>query len=155
MDTFPHKVFGTRQPGTYYDRPGAYLIPYQDGLFGLVKTPKGLFLIGGGYEGEESDEDCIRREALEETGRRVENLARFCSAEAFVMHERAGLFHPMQTYYLGALCDQVTEPAEADHELLFLPYNLIRGQMFSDMQNWAVDQAYAHENKSADPEKAG
>ena len=44
------KTFGTKLDVTYYDRPGAYIIPIEDGKIGIVKLPKGLFLLGGKIE---------------------------------------------------------------------------------------------------------
>lgn len=49
----------------------AHIIPIQNGLVGVAQCERGLFLIGGGIEEGESPEQTIRRDALEETGRRV------------------------------------------------------------------------------------
>ena len=57
-----HKVFGTKENVPYADRPGAYLIPIRNGHVGVVQTPKGYFLLGGGLEGNESHVSCIQRE---------------------------------------------------------------------------------------------
>lgn len=59
-----HKVFGVKENVKYLDRKGAYLIPFQNNQVGVVKTPKGYFLLGGGLEKGEYDTDCIKRECL-------------------------------------------------------------------------------------------
>ena len=51
-----HKIFGVKQAVNYIDRAGAYLIPVRAGKIGVVKTPKGYFLLGGGLDGDESYE---------------------------------------------------------------------------------------------------
>lgn len=61
-----HKLFGTKENVNYIDREGVYLVPVKDGKVGVVKTPKGYFLIGGGLDSGESHEECIKRECLEE-----------------------------------------------------------------------------------------
>ena len=68
------KVFGEPQPGlAYRDRLGAYGIAFDGrGRAAVVYCErKGFFLLGGGMEPGESEADCVRREALEETGRAV------------------------------------------------------------------------------------
>ena len=63
-----HKVFGVKEKAEYVDRKGAYLIPVHNNKIGVIKTDKGYFLLGGGLDKNESHEDCIKRECIEETG---------------------------------------------------------------------------------------
>lgn len=137
-----HKVFGRKQEGVYYERPGAYLIPFAGDRIAVVHTPRGLFLLGGGIQGKENDQECIRRECLEECGYTCRIGEMLASAEAYSIHERKGLFHPIQHYYQGELIEKIQEPTEKDHSLLCLTYEQVRGNMFSDMQNWAVELAW-------------
>ena len=139
-----HKVFGTKENVQYADRPGAYLIPIRDGQVGLVQTPKGYFLLGGGLEGSESHIACIQRECMEEVGCRVLVKQRLCSAESYCLHSQIGYFHPVQTYYLGDLEAFTDTPSESDHRFLWLPLPQAQGNLFSQMQNWALEQAIAH-----------
>ena len=96
-----HKVFGTKESINYIDRVGAYLIPVRDSKIGVVKTSKGYFLLGGGLDGDESHEECIKRECLEEIGYAVSVGNKVCSAEMYCEHPTIGYFHPIQTYYVG------------------------------------------------------
>lgn len=133
-----HKVFGEKAPVPYYDRKGAYLIPVKDNKIAVVKTPKGLFFLGGGLENSETDEACIRRECLEEAGITVTVGEKICSAETFTTHPRLGPFHPIQTYYAGEILKQVQAPLEKDHILLICSFRELDGKLFSEMQNWAL-----------------
>ncbi len=45
-----HKIFGVKENVKYSDREGTYLIPFKNNKVGVVKTPKGYFLLGGGLE---------------------------------------------------------------------------------------------------------
>ena len=63
-----HKIFGIKRDTVYLDRMGAYLIPVSEGRIAVVETPKGFFLLGGGIEKGETDEETILRECMEEAG---------------------------------------------------------------------------------------
>ena len=66
------KTFGEPVPGAdYYHRIGAYLILVRDGYVGAVRISKGYLLPGGGVEGDESHEECLWRECLEEIGQEL------------------------------------------------------------------------------------
>lgn len=137
------KTFGIKQNVNYFDREGAYIVPVRDGKVGLVKLPKGLFLIGGGIEENETHEECIQRECLEEIGHRVRIIGTIGSAETFATHSKLGFFHPIQFYYKAEILEKVCEPIEKDHDFIWVSYPEIKGKLFSEMQNWALDKAFS------------
>ena len=139
-----HKVFGTKEAAEYLNREGAYLIPCRNGHIGVVKTPKGYFFLGGGVEREESHAACLTRECLEEAGCVPHITKKLCSAEAYTKHPTLGYFHPIQTYYIGSLGGAEATPTENNHVLCWVPYEALRGQMFVEMQNWALEQFSAY-----------
>lgn len=135
-----HKVFGIKEDVVYIDREGAYLIPVLNNKIGVIKTDKGYFLLGGGLDKNESHEECIKRECLEETGYAAAIKEKICSAETYTTHPKLGYFHPIQSYYTGELKEKVSEPKETDHILMWVKYEDIKGKMFAEMQNWALEQ---------------
>ena len=135
-----HRVFGRKENANYIDRAGAYLIPFKKGKVGVVKTAKGYFLLGGGLDGEESHEECIRRECLEEIGYTVSVGNKICSAEMYCEHPTIGYFHPIQTYYMGELMEQVNVAVEDDHEFVWMDYDDVVDNMYLEMQSWALKQ---------------
>jgi len=137
-----HRVFGIKEHKNYIDRMGAYLIPFKDGKVGVVRTTKGYFLLGGGLDDGESDEECIKRECLEEIGYTVSVGNKVCSAEMYCEHSTIGYFHPIQTYYVGELLEQVDVPVEDDHEFVWMDYDDVVDNMHLEMQSWALKQAY-------------
>lgn len=134
-----HKVFGEKLNIEYTTRKGAYLIPINGDKVAVVKTPKGYFFLGGGIEEGETDTECIIRECREETGCEVTVGQQVCSAENFTYHKRVGYFHPVQTYYTGTVGRTTDWRIERDHTLMWIDYTEIKGRMFSEMQNWALD----------------
>lgn len=137
-----HKIFGTRENTEYTDREGAYLIPFRGDSVGVIQTSKGYFLLGGGIENGESHVACIERECMEEAGYRALVKGKVCSAEAYTTHPTIRYFHPMQTYYYGELLEKVAEPIEEDHMLRWVEYDKLKGKLYVEMQNWALEQAY-------------
>ena len=135
-----HKVFGIKNNVNYMDREGAYLVPVKEGKVGVVRTPKGYFLLGGGLDCGESHEECIKRECLEEIGYIVTVGKKVCAAEMYCEHPTIGYFHPIQTYYVGELLDQVSVPVEDDHEFAWMDYNELVDNMYLEMQSWALEQ---------------
>jgi 8-oxo-dGTP diphosphatase len=66
-----------------------------------------------------------------------------CFAEAYTTHPTIQFFHPIQTYYYGELLEKVGEPIEEDHRLCWIEYDRLKGRLFVEMQNWALEQAAA------------
>lgn len=139
-----HRIFGTKENAEYLDREGVYLIPCRDNRVGVIRTPKGYFLLGGGLETGESHMECLRRECLEEAGSFPYVEGKLCSAEAYVEHATIGHYHPIQTYYCGKMSDREFTPKETDHILCWIEYDQIKGKMFLEMQNWALEQFFEH-----------
>ena len=138
-----HKIFGTKEDKEYKDRIGAYIIPVKGNEVGVVETPKGYFLLGGGLDANETDFQCIKRECLEESGYEVEIGEKVCSAETYMLHPTIGYFHPIQSYYVGKLLDKVKEPVAPDHVFKFVKFEDIENKMYLEMQRWAIEQAMA------------
>lgn len=137
-----HKVFGTKEDQVYTDREGAYLIPVFGDTVGVIRTPKGYFFVGGGIESGESHIGCIERECAEEAGYTVSVKCEVCSAETYCFHNEIGFFHPIQTYYAGEMVSKIAESTEKDHEFLWVKYSDIKGRMYWEMQNWALEKLF-------------
>lgn len=140
-----HKVFGAPQPGVEYrDRPGAYGITFDGGGRAAVVycQRKGCFLLGGGIERGESEEECIRREALEETGYVVTVGEKVCVGEEFTTDLTGGLYHPIGHVYLIELGERVAEPVETDHILTWMPIKEFQKTTFMRYQSWALEMAW-------------
>lgn len=137
-----NKIFGTKKDVEYFDREGAYLIPIYNNQVGVIQTPKGYFFLGGGLEKGESHIACIERECMEEAGLLVIVKDKVCSAEMYTEHPTIGYFHPIQTYYVGEILTKVEFSTEKDHRFLWVDYKELKGKMFVEMQNWALEQCF-------------
>ena len=144
MENTMHRIFGTKENTEYLDREGAYIIPFHNDQVAVIQTPKGYFFLGGGLENGESHLDCIERECIEEAGCTPYVEGRLCYAEAYIKHPTIGYFHPIQTYYYGTLLDRKFTPKETDHTLCWVEYAQLKGKMFAEIQNWALELLYTY-----------
>lgn len=135
-----HRVFGEKWEGESFHRPGAYLIPVRDGKVAVARVDVRRYLLGGGIEGAETHEECIRRECLEEAGHTCTIEGFLCSAEWYTTNAEGQKAHYTQYYYYGTLDQKVSEPTERDHELLWIPLEELCGKLQVNMQNWALEQ---------------
>ncbi len=149
------KVFGTPQPGiAYLDRPAAYGISFDgQGRAAVVYSKrKGYFLLGGGMEPGGTEEDCIRRETLEETGLTAAIVKKVCIGEEYTTDLKGRPFHPIGHVYLIGLGEKVAEPVESDHVLTWMPVEEFQRVTFMRYQSWAIGlarEAYRNQQKES------
>jgi 8-oxo-dGTP diphosphatase len=140
-----HKVFGAPQSGVAYrDRSGAYGIAFDGaGKAAVVSCErKGCFLLGGGIEPGESEAECIRREALEETGYAVTIGEKVCIGEEYITDLKGRPCHPTGHVYLIELGEKAAPPVESDHILTWMPIEEFKSATFMRYQAWAMEMAW-------------
>ena len=144
-----HRVFGSPQRGAeYWNRPSAYGIAFDaEGRAAVVCCEgKGYFLLGGGMEPGESEAQCIRREALEETGFAIEVGEKVCVGEEYTVTGTGQPFHPTGHVYLARLGEKTAQPTEAGHILTWIPVEEFQKKTFLRYQSWAMGVAWeAHQ----------
>ena len=116
-------VFGDRVDGqSYVIRPSAYaLIEDDDGRFAVVAAPMGWFLPGGGIEADETPEQAIAREALEECGLIVEPGLRIAEAIQLVYSAREDTYFEKPSVFMRAtVLGTRTSRSEDNHQLLWI-----------------------------------
>lgn len=137
-------VFGEKiENQIYIDRKGVYaIILNENNQIATVKLPHGYFLPGGGIEGDESKESCLKRECLEELGWEVEINQYICQASNYYYSTYRELYlHATGYFYLATKLHKVAEPIEHDHELVWLSIEDCLSELHLDHQAWAIEQA--------------
>lgn len=100
------------------------------------------FLIGGELLTDETPEECLRRECLEETGYELDVLRFLGQAERhFVSDKYPELSqHNIGYFYLCRLRDKVTEPVPPAEPLRWLSQSKVKGALFHPHQRYMVEQ---------------
>jgi 8-oxo-dGTP diphosphatase len=135
--------FGCRVEGvSYVDRPGAYaIIQNASNAIAVVRTRKGYLLPGGGVDPGEELESGLRREILEELGRESKILAKLCAAVQFIYDEDERAYYRKVGHFFSAMLgEQVAEPIETDHELVWFSSDECAKNLAQEFQSWAIRQ---------------
>jgi len=106
----------------YIKRPGAYgIICNDDDLIAIIKTEAGYFLPGGGIENEESPEECLKRECLEEIGAEISALDNFAYGNYYFHSTTSNADMESMGHLFTCQIDKFLEvKTETDHELIWL-----------------------------------
>jgi 8-oxo-dGTP diphosphatase len=123
-------------------RPSAYGLVTDGGArIGVVRTPQGRFLPGGGIERGEAPHQTVAREVLEECGLDVSVGSWGWRAVDFVYSptERTH-FEKRSTFVDARPLGPRTTARELDHELVWLPPQEAMASLAHPSHRWAVAQ---------------
>ncbi len=124
------------------ERPGAYAVIEKDGLFAVVKNPKSFFLLGGGIENDETPEEALHREVIEEVGMSIRIDQKIGVAVQYLYVPEVDLHICKKGYfYKVTLLEQVSETSEENHELLWLDEEEVLEKLFHESHRWAIEQS--------------
>jgi 8-oxo-dGTP diphosphatase len=142
--------FGKRIAGNNYTyRPGAYAVVFDaDQRVAAVKNRHGYyFLLGGGIEPNETIDEALHREVLEESGYDSHIYHKLGEAiECFWAEIEQRYFEVHGHFYAASFKQRVREPVDDDHVLVWLTAEEAVKQLCRQSQAWAVRQAVERKN---------
>jgi len=123
-------------------RPSAYAVVLDaHDRIAVVRTPKGIFLPGGGIDPGESPRDAMVREVLEECGLSVEPGSWSAIARDYAHSpEEATHFEKRCTFYDARVVGPAGMPHERDHELQWLAPSTAMDVLTRASHRWVVSQ---------------
>ncbi|MGE7947102.1 NUDIX hydrolase [Lysinibacillus sp. NPDC093688] len=139
-------TFGQKQDGKeYICRPAVYGLMFnsQKDKIAIIQTNDcNYFLPGGGIENNETHEECLKREALEEMGMDIE-IGHFigCARRYFYSTNEYKYYLSEGYFYLCVAGRQISRPTEVDHFLKWIEPNQAIDSLFHEHQSWAVNEA--------------
>lgn len=136
--------FGQAQPGvTHLWRPTAFGLVFRDGKLACVRVDRGegsyYDLPGGAVDGDETEEQALVREFVEETGMTVRPITRIGEAAQYFLKSDGAPINNVGGFWIA---EQVSLDAaskvEADHELVWLHPHTALSELRHDAHAWAV-----------------
>jgi len=124
----------------YLERAGAYgFIINKDGLLATVQTKTGYFLPGGGIEAGESEEECLKRECLEEIGMEISIKSKFAIGTYHFHSTTADRDMTSVGHFFDCAMESMTDSqSEPGHRLAWLAPSDATKSLYLENQNEAV-----------------
>lgn len=116
----------------------------QDNKFLCVKDCNGIALIGGGLEKGETYEECLKREFLEEAGRKVKEIKEFCTIDCY-WKTRDGIYmNSLSNIFIVQIADEILIPTE-NKDLVLIEFADIIDLLPLPYQKEAIKQYFIKE----------
>lgn len=136
--------FGQRHPDLDYKaRATAFGLVFHDGRLACVRVDRGegsyFDLPGGAVDGDETEEQALIREFVEETGMTVRPLARIAGAAQYFRKSDGSPVNNSGGFWIAEMLS--LDPAskvEADHELVWFHPHAALKALRHDAHAWAV-----------------
>ena len=136
--------FGRPEPGhTYEDRPTAFGLVFRDGRLACVRVDRGegsyYDLPGGAIDGDETEEQAMVREFVEETGLTIRPDQRLGEAGQYFLKSDGRAVNNLAGFWTAEVeREDPSTKIEDDHELHWLDPQRALSELRHDAHAWAV-----------------
>ncbi len=138
------KIIGKKKEGVIYSkRPGAYVIIErdEDDKIAIATDKSGIyFLLGGGLEKDESIEETLRREIVEETGYSLRNVKLFDKIKSWCYNDKYGYLNVEATIYIANFDKSIAKPIEEDHEIIWVEPLEYKNKLYYEYQRYILNK---------------
>ena len=138
------KRIGKKIENTIYNkRPGAYVIIEcdEDDKIAIATDAVGVyFFLGGGIEENETPEDALKREVIEESGYSLKNIILFDKVASWCYSETRGYMDVEATVYIAKFDKNVAKPIEEDHEIIWVDPLEYKNKLYHEYQRYILNK---------------
>lgn len=126
----------------YYKRPGAYVIVErdEDDKIAVVTNGIGYFFLGGGLENNETNEDALKRELIEESGYTLKDISFFDTVSTYIYNSKKGYMDIDATFYIAKFNKRVAEPTEKDHKIVWVSPLEYKDKLYREYQRYILNK---------------
>ena len=116
-------IVGKKDASIQYDfRETCFGIVIKDDKLFCTKKNNDLSLIGGGIEENESQEQTLRREFIEEAGLTIEKMKPLCTIDCYWFTKDKRDMESLTNIYIVEVSNKIVEPTEKGHELVTIEF---------------------------------
>ena len=138
------KRIGKKIENTIYNkRPGAYVIieSDEDDKIAIATDAVGVyFFLGGGIEENETPEEALKREVIEESGYSLKNIILFDKVASWCYSETKGYMDVEATIYIANFDKKVAKPIEEDHEIIWVNPLEYKNKLYHEYQRYILNK---------------
>ena len=145
----PALQFGGAEPGVaYVERPATFGLVFHERKLACVRVARDIpyyDLPGGAVDGDETEEQALVREFMEETGMTVRPVERIVEAGQYFRKSTGEPLNNIGGVWIAEMI--ALDPArkvEADHELVWLHPRMALAELRHDAHAWAVAKWLRH-----------
>jgi 8-oxo-dGTP pyrophosphatase MutT (NUDIX family) len=139
------RIFGDVLDGVYYkERKGVYGIAINElNQVAVIQMPHGDFLPGGGIDLNETEDECLRRELIEETGYSININSFICNGIQYGYGPKSGKYLKLVgSFYTIQLGHDTGLKSEIDHKLVWKDREELKKSIRIEYQYWAIEEAF-------------
>lgn len=130
----------------YIKRKAAYVIVEQENEKIAILKHNETFLIGGGIEKGENEEETIRRECIEETGYTLKNIKPFDIVKSYEFNKKYGNLEIEATIYTAKFDNKIKETVE-DNEIIICHPQQYENKLYHEYQRYIL-RKYINQKKN-------
>ncbi len=112
----------------------------EDKKIAIATEGKSYFFLGGGIENEETEIEALKREVIEESGYSIKNIKYFEKVNAWTDGGKRGPLDVTATFYIANFDEEIAEPIEKDHSVLWVNPKEYKDKLFHEYQRYILKE---------------
>ncbi len=127
----------------YKKRTGSYVIieNNKDNKIAIATdNTDAYFFLGGGVEENETLQEALKRELLEETGYSLKNIKFFDKISSYCYSNKYGYIDIEATIYIANFDKKVANPIEKDHKILWVSPFEYKDKLYHEYQEYILNK---------------